>query len=121
MEKESFFVEMKVMAGEYIDDRLLLLKLQATEKAAKISALLFIGIIVGLLGLVIFMIASYIAGYYLSMAVGSYPAGFAILAGIYVVFIFLMVFIHKKYTAKLVENSVVKFSLHNDNSFTHEV
>jgi hypothetical protein len=50
MEKENFFVEMKDMVEEYAEDRILLLKLQATEKAARVSSSLFLGIVVGALG-----------------------------------------------------------------------
>ncbi len=121
MEKENFFVEMKEMVEEYAEDRILLLKLQATEKAARVSSSLFLGVVVGALGLVVFMIASFIAGYYLSMAVNSYPGGFAILGGIYLLLILLVIYIHKKYTGKIVADKVVKFSFDNQDNFSHAV
>ncbi len=121
MEKENFFVEMKEMVEEYAEDRILLLKLQATEKAARVSSSLFLGVVVGTLGLVVFMIASFIAGYYLSMAVNSYPGGFAILGGIYLLLILLVIYIHKKYTGKIVADKVVKFSFDNQDNFSHAV
>ena len=74
MENENFFSTVKDMVQDYAEERLLLLRLQATEKAAKASSTLFIGAIVAAVSLVIFLIVSGIAGYYLSQAVGSYNA-----------------------------------------------
>jgi len=121
MEKEGFFVEVKEMVEEYVEDRLLLIKMQATEKAAKASSIAFISILVGFISLVLFMIISFIAGYYLSQLVDSYPGGYAILAGIYILIIFLLLFIHKKYTAKIVSDKVVKFSFDTKETFTNEI
>lgn len=110
MEKDSFFIEVKEMVEEYAEDRIMLLKLQATEKVAKLSSSLFLGVVVGALALVVFLIISFIAGYYLSLLMHSYPAGFAILGCIYVVLMIVIILIHKKYTGKLVADKVVKFS-----------
>lgn len=121
MEKESFFVHVKEMIEEYVDDRLLLLKMQATEKAAKSASVAFITVIVLFLSLLLFMIISFIAGYYLSVWVGNYPAGFGILGGIYVLLIFVMLIVHRKYTAKMVADKVVKFSFESKEAFEHEV
>lgn len=121
MEKNGFFVEVKEMIEDYVDDRILLIKLQAAEKAAKITSTLFIGIIVVFFGLILFMILSFIAGYYLSQAVDSYPGGFAILAVIYLLLIIILLLIHKKYTGKLVTNSFIKFSFDKKETWTNEV
>ena len=109
------------MLEEYAEDRLLLLKLQATEKAAKVFSSLFITLLVGFFGLIIFMIISFIAGYYLSAAVDSYPGGFAILGGIYILLVFILLYIHKKYFSRIVADKVVKFSLDTKDTFSHEV
>jgi hypothetical protein len=121
MEKDGFFVQIKDMVEEYVDDRMLLLKLQATEKAAKASSTLFLGVIVTFISLVLFMIISFIAGYYLSQAVDSYPGGFAILAGIYILLIFVLVLIHKKYTGKMIIDSIIKFSFETKEKWSNEV
>lgn len=121
MEKNGFFVQIKEQIEEYAEDRLLLLKLQATEKAAQASSAIFIGVLVIFFALLIFMILTFIAGYYLSKAVDSYPGGFAILAGIYALIIALLIYIHKKYTARIISDKVVKFSLESKESFSNEV
>lgn len=121
MEKDGFFVQIKDMVEEYVDDRMLLLKLQATEKAAKASSTLFLGIMVTFISLILFMIISFIAGYYISQAVDSYPGGFAILAGIYILLIFILVFIHKRYTGKKIIDSIIKFSFDTKEKWSNEV
>jgi hypothetical protein len=121
MEKDGFFVQVKDMVEEYVDDRLLLLKLQTTEKAAKASSTLFLGLVITFISLILFMIISFIAGYYLSQAVNSYPGGFAILAGIYVLLIFLLVYLHKKYTGKMIIDSIIKFSFDTKETWSNEV
>ncbi|MDQ6812118.1 MAG: hypothetical protein M3040_00030 [Bacteroidota bacterium] len=121
MEKDGFFVQVKDMVEEYIDDRMLLLKLQATEKAAKASSTLFLGVVITFISLILFMIISFIAGYYLSQAVHSYPGGFAILAGIYVLLIFFLVYLHKKYTGKIIIDSIIKFSFDTKETWSNEV
>jgi len=121
MEDQGYFVQVKEMIQEYVEDRLLLLKMQTTEKAAHVTATIFIVLAVGFIGLVVFMIISFIAGYYLSQAVDSYPGGFAILAGIYILLIFLLLYLHKRYTAKIVADKVVKFAFENKETFEHEV
>ena len=121
MEKDGFFVQVKEMVEDYVDDRVLLLKLQATEKAAKASSMLFIGVVITFMSLILFMIISFIAGYYLSQAVNSYPGGFAILAAIYIVLIFILLYVHKKYTGKMIIDSVIKFSFDTKETWTNEV
>jgi prolipoprotein diacylglyceryltransferase len=121
MEKEGFFVEIKEMVEDYVEDRLLLLKMQATEKAAKVSAVAFITLLVGFISLLLFMIISFIAGYYLSQLVNSYPGGFAILGAIYLLIILLLLYIHKRYTAKIISDKVVKFSFDTKETFTNEI
>lgn len=121
MEKDGFFVQVKDMVEEYVDDRILLLKLQAAEKAAKASSSLFLGVAVTFISLILFMIISFIAGYYLSQAVNSYPGGFGILAGIYILIIFILIYVHKKYTGKLIIDSIIKFSFDTKEKWSNEV
>lgn len=113
MEKPGFFVEIKEMMDDYVENQVLLLKLQATEKAAKLSSSLFLVLIITFFSLVIFMIISFIAGYYLSQLVHSYPGGFAILGALYIILMYLIISVHKKFTSKKIEDQVVKFAFEN--------
>lgn len=117
MEKEGFFVETKEMIEEYVEDRLLMLRLQTTEKAAKASSFIFIALAVSFICLIVIMIISFIIGYSLSQAVGSYQAGFGILAAIYILLIFLLLYLNKKFIAKKIADTVIKFSFGNKETF----
>ena len=121
MEKDGFFVQIKEMMQEYVEDRLLLLKLQTTEKAAKASSFIFIALAVSFLSLILFMIISFIAGYYLSQAVNSYPGGFGILAAIYILLIFLLLYLNKRFISKKISDTVIKFSFDNKETFKSEI
>ena len=116
MEKQNFFTDFKDLAEEYFDDRILLYKLQLTEKAAKLSSVGFLMILIGFFGLIIFMILSFIGGYLLSSAVGSLIGGFAILAGIYMLFIVVLIIVHKKYTKKKVIDRIIQFSFEQEDN-----
>lgn len=121
MEKDGFFVQVKEMAQEYVEDRLLLLKLQTTEKAAKASSFIFIALAIGFLSLILFMIVSFIAGYYLSQAVNSYPGGFGILALIYILLILLVLYLNKKFIAKKISDTVIRFLFDAKETFKNEI
>lgn len=114
MEKEGFFVETKQLVEEYVEDRILLLKLQLTEKAAKVSSVMFIAVTVMFLLLLLCMITTFIAGYYLSKAVGSYAGGFGLLAVFYILLIALLIYLHRKFLSKYISDRVVKMSFNNN-------
>lgn len=121
MKKEGFFVETKEMVEEYVEDRLLLLKLQTTEKAAKASSFIFIALAVSFLSLILLMVVTFIAGYYLSQLINSYAGGFGIVAGIYILLILLLLYFNKKFIAKKIADTVVKFSFDNKETFKNEI
>jgi hypothetical protein len=110
MEKEGFFVETKEMIEEYVEDRMLLFRLQLTEKAARLTPFIVIAVVVCFLLLILMLIISFIAGYYLSKALNSYGAGFGILAGFYVLVIIAALLMHKKFLAKYIADKVVRLS-----------
>lgn len=116
MEKEGFFVETKQLIEEYVEDRILLLKLQLTEKAAKASSVMFIAVAVGFILLLLSMVISFIAGYYLSKAVGSYAGGFGILAAFYVLLIIILIYMHRSFLSKYISDKVVKMSFTKQNT-----
>lgn len=99
-----------------MEDRLLLVRLQVTEKAAEVSSMLFLWLGLMFMALLVFMIFSFVAGYYLSQAVGSYPGGFAILGAFYLLVMLLLVYLHKNYLSKKIADGVVKFSMKNKNA-----
>ena len=107
-EKTTYFEEIQQLASKYVEDRLLLIKLQAAEKAARLSSSIIKAVILAVISFFILLIISFLAGYYLSVATGSYLYGFGILACIYLALFFLVIYTHKKYFNKYITDKVIE-------------
>ncbi|MFP5041252.1 hypothetical protein [Parasediminibacterium sp. JCM 36343] len=105
--KPSFFAESKQTIEDYVQDRLLLLKLQAAEKVARLAALLFTGIVLALLSFFVLLFISMMAGYYFAGITGSLYIGFGIVATFYVVLLGLAIKFRKPVLEEKVANIIV--------------
>ena len=54
----NYFTETRIALEQYVKDRILLLKLQASEKIARLVALLFTGFLMALLGFFVVLLFS---------------------------------------------------------------
>ena len=90
-EKEDFFKESKKAIEEYIEERMLLFKLQSIEKASKLIAVLFTGLLLAILGFFILLFLSIMLGYFFASITGSLYLGFGIVAAFYLI-LFLVIF-----------------------------
>jgi hypothetical protein len=79
----QYFSSLKQSAGQYINNRIDLVKLEATEKVSKIVGILVSGLILGLLAFFVLLFVSIMAGYYFAHLLGGLFAGFSIVAGFY--------------------------------------
>jgi ABC-type multidrug transport system fused ATPase/permease subunit len=107
-EKLTYFEEIQQLGSKYVEDRLLLVKLQAAEKAAKLSSSLVKAIVAGVLVFFILLILSFLAGYGLSIITGSLLYGFGILAGIYAILLIVFLYAYKKSLNKYIADKVVE-------------
>ena len=112
-EKQTFFEETRNLVEGYVEDRILLFKLQTGEKIAKMVSSLYIMFIIGLLLFVILLILTVIAGYFLAFLTDNFIVGFGIVAVIYVILIFIVYSMHKKFLGRRVMNSVIKLIFEN--------
>lgn len=106
--KHGFFAEVKDIAEQYVNDRILLIKLEASERIATVVSKTYIFIPILLLSILILAIITFLGGYYLSVWLGAYWAGFGIMLLLYVGLIFLLLYLHKTSMKKAVANKVVK-------------
>ncbi len=106
--KPGFFEETEEMVEKYVKDRMLLFKLQATEKAANLVALMVSGIVIGMIGFFILMFLSIMAGYYFAELTGSLFYGFGIITLVYIVLLIVLVVLRKKILHNFVANTVVR-------------
>lgn len=108
MQEENFFDESKKVLEQYIEDRILLLKLQSVEKISVLVSLMFTGLLVALLGFFVLFFISIMAGYYFASLTGSLFAGFGIVAGIYIILLILVIALGKKHLTTFITNRVIE-------------
>ncbi|MDB5192586.1 MAG: phage holin family protein [Segetibacter sp.] len=107
-EKQGFFAETKELIEQYINDHVLLVKLQAAEKIAKASSVAYFAAGAAFILFIIVMLATFLLGLFLSNIMGSYYAGFGIVIGIYILLLVALVIIHKKFLKNRIADSVIK-------------
>ena len=107
-EKQTFFEETRLLVEDYVEDRILLFKLQAGEKAAKLMSRLYIMFAIGLLLFIVLLILTVIAGYFLAFLTDNFIVGFGIVAILYVIAIFVIYSMHKRFLEKRVMDAVIK-------------
>jgi hypothetical protein len=106
-EEQDFFKDTKQKLQRYIQQRILLLRLQATEKASRIISTIIASLLITVVGLFLLVFASFTAGFWLADITGSLTAGFGIVALFYfVVLLFIIIFL-KKILQNLFINKII--------------
>ncbi len=103
----DFFTGSKEAVEQYLQDRLLLLKLQVADKSSRLAALLFFGLIIALISFFILMFLSMMAGFYFATITGNLYMGFGIITALYVLIMLLLV-IKRKWFAKRVIDAIIQ-------------
>ncbi len=116
--QENFFAESREKIEEYIEDRMLLLKLRATEKISKLIGVMFATLLIVVFVFFILLFLSNTAAYYFAEITGSQYWGFGIVAGFYIVLLIVIILIRKKVIERYITNTVVNIFFerneHND-------
>jgi ABC-type multidrug transport system permease subunit len=107
-QETSFFKESRQQLEQYVQDRVLLLKLQMVEKVSQLIALLFTGLTLALLAFFILLFVSIMAGYFFANVTGSLYIGFGIVALFYILLFILIVSLRKKVIEKHIVDAVIK-------------
>ncbi|HEY2726136.1 MAG TPA: phage holin family protein [Parafilimonas sp.] len=95
-EEANYFQDTKKKVKHYINQRILLLRLQATEKVSHIAAAIITATVIAVIAMFLLIFASITAGYWLAGVTGSLIAGFGIVALFYfVVFLLVILFLRK--------------------------
>jgi ABC-type glycerol-3-phosphate transport system permease component len=106
-EKQHFFEASQELLEDYVKNRLLLLKLQAAEKSARLVSLLFTGLIIALLSFFVLLFLSIMAGYFFAQLTGSMFYGFGIVALSYVILLVLVLYLRKGWITRYISGIVV--------------
>ena len=107
-EHKSFFTESKEAVEQYLQDRLLLIKLQTTEKISKLIAAMFTSLLIAILGFFILLFLSIMVGYYFASLTGSNFLGFGIVAAFYLILLGVIIAIRKNVIQKNIINMVIE-------------
>jgi hypothetical protein len=107
-EKEDFFKESGKAIEEYIEERMLLFKLQSIEKTSKLIAVLFTGLLLSILGFFILLFLSIMLGYFFASLTGSLYLGFGIVAAFYLILFLVILKIRKAVLEKYIINTVIE-------------
>ncbi len=99
-------------------DRLLLAKMEAAEKTALLSSRLLISMLAAGLALLVMLFLSLMACYYFGQLFGSMLAGFATVAGIYLLLLLLLLTVWRRPLQHRIENTVVRTIFSSDDSET---
>jgi hypothetical protein len=109
MEKEpDYFIESKEKIKEYIQNRLLLLKLEMIEKTSKLVSAMFIGLLITVLSFFIILFLSFMAGYYFASITSSLYLGFGIVCGFYLLLLVFIILTGKKMLHTYITNAVIR-------------
>jgi len=122
MEQEeiSFFEESRQHLEGYIQDRLLLLKLQTAEKTARLAGVLFTGVVLALLSFFVLLFLSIMGGYFFASLTGSLYWGFGIIAFFYLLLLTLVVKFRKVLIEKWVADTIIKIFFEREKEENNE-
>ncbi|PZP52189.1 MAG: hypothetical protein DI598_01295 [Pseudopedobacter saltans] len=109
MEKNQsdFFIQYRNKLFSYINNLVLLTKLEATSKLAKLMSMMVIWAIIGILTCMVILFGSFCAAYFFSDLFDSNMKGFGLVAIIYVVVTVLIIFMGKNFVKKFIVNQII--------------
>lgn len=104
---EGFFEESKQQITDYLQDRLLLFKLDVVERGAKLIATMFTILIVALFAFFVLLFLSVMAAFLFGELLHHIFWGFAIVAAFYVILLALVIGYRKKIMQKYIVDIVI--------------
>lgn len=106
-EEQNYFAESKEAIADYIDERLLLFKLQTVEKTSRLIGTLFTALLLAILGFFILLFLSIMLGYYFASLTGSLYWGFGLVATFYLGVFFIILKLRKGFLEKYIVNTII--------------
>src|ERR1041384_5799884 len=105
MEKQG---TLKKDIGEYIDDKVDLIKLKAADKTGTVISGVVVGLLMARLTLFILIFLSFAAAFAVSELTGKYYLGFLIVAGFYILVAVLLLVLRDKLLTMPIINALLK-------------
>lgn len=110
----NYFETTYDLAKKYIDDRVILLKIQSAKKAAKLTSNIIYILIASILLFFIFMFIGLMLAYYFSEKFNSNFYGFSLVAGIYLFIFLVFTLSYKSYFSHKIKDMVATIFFEND-------
>lgn len=114
-QEPGYFEKLESQFQDYINNRIWLVKLEATEKAARLSSLALILLVLAGLAFFVLFFISLMAGYFFAELTGSLFYGFSIVAGIYLLLLILVLVFRKNYIGPFLVNMLIRLFLEKKN------
>ena len=105
--EENFFAESKEKIAEYVQDRLLLLKLDVVEKGSKLVATMFTILIIALFSFFVLLFLSVMAAYWFGEMLHHIFWGFGIVAAVYLLLLALAIVYRKRFIQKYIVDIII--------------
>ena len=106
-DSNPYFSESKKEIENYIENKALLIKMQAINTSSRLVAKLVVGIILCLLGFCLVFFLSIMAGYLFADLTGSLYIGYGIVVFVYLLF-FLLVYLKRKKIGNTISDSIIR-------------
>lgn len=110
----NYFETTYDLAKKYIDDRIILLKIQSAKKLAKLASNIIYILISTILLFFIFMFVGLMLAYYFSEKFNSNFYGFSLVAGIYLIIFLIFTLTYKNYFSHKIKDMVATVFFEND-------
>jgi hypothetical protein len=104
---ENFFKESQQKIAEYIQDRLMLVKLDIVERGSKLVATMFTILVIALFSFFVLLFLSVMAAYMFGEMLHQIFWGFGIVAGIYILLLVLIIMFRKKFIQKQIIDIII--------------
>ncbi len=119
--QQDFFADTKLAVENYVENKLLLLKLQAAEKISKLAGAMFSGLLIAVISFFIILFISMMIAWYFGQLLDNVYFGFGIISAFYVVLLILLLVFRKKMLERTITSTVINIFFEqtahdNDNS-----
>jgi hypothetical protein len=92
----------------YLSTNYELIRLQATERASVIGSGMISSLLIGFAGMLFLLCITLVAGFYLSAILGDSYSGFAIVAGFYLIVVFILVIGREKLIERPMRDKITR-------------
>ena len=111
MSDTAFFAETAEQLKQYVNDRVLLVKLQATEKVSKVSAGIISGVLMVIFGFFVLLFLGMTIGFALGAWMDSNALGFGLVTVLFILMLVAAITLKRKVIDSFVINKVLHMLL----------